>query len=179
LVPENATIRRSPELRRNQHKPPRNEIGRSWQSERERAAEGSARLASASRDPQSHRKSTVLQWQSIVRAEGGKLWRIEHAPPMPTSRCSAVAGGTASAFTASRDLPTLTHTHHPPTNKAATNCRLLLPLLLQLLASHQCQDRINHARPTPDPRLQTQIDRWVDEGPDRPPLTRRGLYRSK
>nr|CAB3477939.1 unnamed protein product [Digitaria exilis] len=77
-------------------------------------------LRLASREPQSqeHSATTVASCRGDTLARqrpvSRKLWRIEHAPPMPTSRCLlrfgcfAVAGATASAAIAalrSRDLP--------------------------------------------------------------------------
>lgn len=170
-----ATIRRSPELRRmasstqssSTHNPPPPSLS-TWnrpepelQSERE-MGEGSAQLGPhriASCDP-NHKSPVLLQcpvYPAAAIGRAAKLWRIERAPSMPTPRCFAVAGGTAclplQPLLAPRSPDSLTHslTHQPTRQPLIAGCccgQLLLPL-----ASHQCQDRINHTRPTQPPQI--------------------------
>jgi hypothetical protein len=129
------------------------------QSERE-MGEGSAQLGPhriASCDP-NHKSPVLLQcpvYPAAAIGRAAKLWRIERAPSMPTPRCFAVAGGTAclplQPLAPEISRPTHSLTHQPTRQPLIAGCccgQLLLPL-----ASHQCQDRINHARPTqPPPR---------------------------
>jgi len=165
LVPEKATIRRSPELRRNQQTSKWNRP--ELPSERERGEGSGAQLGS-----HRHRvtPSTVLQCNLSCRGrEAVAHWtRASDAHPALLRRCRRHD----LPLQPPRDLPTHSLTHHPPTNKAALiagRCRGSCCCCCLHLIIHQCQDRIELTTHAPHPPADP--DRWVDEGP---PLTFRG-----